>query len=122
MALASRTSAPHLAQQMLKLLHVPTPAAANPRNAEASTKAPVEAFSFFKFKEIYPGDKRTHMRKLNEASGVAYEDMLFFDDEQRNSNVRSLGVHFWLVPDGVTNSEIDKAVTAWRKERTNSES
>ena len=117
LALASRTSAPDQAQKLLKLLHVPTPKSADPRDAEAATTAPVQAWNFFKYKEIYPGDKRTHMRKLHEASGVAYEDMVFFDDEQRNGNVRELGVHFWLVPDGVTDDEVDRAVGAWRKER-----
>lgn len=62
------------------------------------------------------------MKKLHEASGVAYEDMLFFDDEDRNANVQSLGVHFWLVHDGVTISEVDNAVAAWRRRKTGSRS
>ena len=41
LALASRTSAPDQAQKLLKLLHVPTPKSADPRDAEAATTAPV---------------------------------------------------------------------------------
>ena len=57
------------------------------------------------------------MNKLNKASGVAYEDILFYDDETRNSNVESLGVCFWLVRDGVTKDEVDNGVREWRRRR-----
>lgn len=30
--------------------------------------------------QIFPGDKQEHMSKLSAATGVAYKDMLFFDD------------------------------------------
>lgn len=40
--------------------------------------------ALFDFMEIYPGSKMTHFRKIREASGVEYEDMVFFDDEHRN--------------------------------------
>lgn len=30
--------------------------------------------------QIFPGDKQEHMSKLSAATGVAYTDMLFFDD------------------------------------------
>lgn len=55
------------------------------------------------------------MTKLRDKTGVAFEEMLFFDDETRNKNVEALGVAFWLVRDGVTWSEIEKGVKAWRK-------
>ena len=34
----------------------------------------------YRLKEIYPGEKTQHFRSLHEKSGLAYEDMLFFDD------------------------------------------
>lgn len=59
-------------------------------------------------------------RKSNELprEGIAFEDMLFFDDESRNRDVeRELGVTFYLVRDGVTRAEIDAGVWEWRKRR-----
>lgn len=58
-----------------------------------------------------------HFQKIQKASGVAYEDMLFFDDEVRNRNVESLGVCMWLVRDGVTREEVDAGVSEWRRRR-----
>ena len=48
---------------------------------------------------------------------MAYEDMLFFDDEVRNRNVEALGVCMWLVRDGVSTEEVDRGVGEWRKRR-----
>ena len=49
---------------------------------------------------------------------VAFEDMVFFDDEARNRNVEvELGVTFVLVRDGVTREEVDRGVGAWRRRR-----
>lgn len=60
--------------------------------------------------QIFPGDKKQHFSKINKASGVAYEEMLFFDDEVRNKNVEGLGVVMWLVRDGVSREEVDKGL------------
>ena len=83
---ASRTSSPDLAREMLRLLHIP--------DGDGKKKKSVEYFDHF---EIYPGNKITHFTKLQKTTGFAYEDMLFFDDESRNKNVESLGVHMKLV-------------------------
>jgi magnesium-dependent phosphatase 1 len=65
--------------------------------------------------EIYPGSKITHFKKLHESTGIAYEDMLFFDDEERNSEVETeLGVHFVLCPDGVHTKLFEDALDSWR--------
>ncbi|EKD18310.1 uncharacterized protein L3040_004734 [Drepanopeziza brunnea f. sp. 'multigermtubi'] len=103
-AAASRTSAPDLGREMLRLLHV----------ADAEGKK-TKAIEFFDHLEIYPGNKITHFNKLQEATGLPYEDMLFFDDEARNRNVESLGVTMYLVRDGVSNREMEKGVREWRK-------
>ncbi|MCJ1444558.1 MAG: hypothetical protein MMC23_005060 [Stictis urceolatum] len=113
LALASRTHAPDLAQKMLSLIHIPTP------STQTSTKpsAPRKALDFFAYRQIFPGDKKAHMRGIQKSSGIAFEDMLFFDDEMRNRNVESLGVCFWFVRDGVTVGEVDEGVREWRRRR-----
>ena len=89
---------------MLRLLHVP--------DADGKKK---KAIDYFDYLEIYPGSKITHFTKLQKATGLRFEDMLFFDDEARNRNVETLGVSMYLVRDGVSRGEIDKGVREWRK-------
>lgn len=86
---ASRTSAPDLGREMLRLLHI--------ADAEGKKR---KAMEYFDHLEIYPGSKITHFVRLQKATGLKYEDMLFFDDESRNRNVESLGVHMQLVRRG----------------------
>ena len=88
---------------MLRLLHVP--------DAEGKKRKSIDYFDHL---EIYPGSKITHFVKLQKATGLRYEDMLFFDDESRNRNVESLGVHMHLVRDGVSRAEIDSGIREWR--------
>ncbi|TAQ91589.1 hypothetical protein B7494_g102 [Chlorociboria aeruginascens] len=78
---ASRTSAPDLGREMLRLLHI--------TDREGKKRKSIE---FFDHLEIYPGSKVTHFERLQKATGFKYEEMLFFDDEARNKNVESLGV------------------------------
>lgn len=132
MGLASRTHTPELAKQMLRAVDIPVPEQYLKQSSdEEDIEKPQKAITFFTFQEIYPGAKTRHFRQIQSAtkglsktnkdvskSGIAYEDMLFFDDESRNRDVeRELGVTFYLVPDGVTRSEIDAGVRAWRKKR-----
>ena len=71
LAAASRTHEPAWARQLLTLLEVDP---------------------LFHYKEIYPGPKHPHFRSLKERSGLAYEDMVFFDDEERNiEDISALG-------------------------------
>ena len=100
-AAASRTHAPDLANTLLKQLII-----------KHSNKRAIEHFDYM---QIFPGDKKQHFSKINKASGVAFEEMLFFDDEVRNRNVESLGVVMCLVRDGVSRSEVDRGVKEWRK-------
>ncbi|KAL6249859.1 hypothetical protein RBB50_003715 [Rhinocladiella similis] len=125
LSLASRTHAPDLAMDMLRGLHVPSSTTiAVPNDSKPPSTKPLRAIDFFTHSQIYPGSKTTHFRRIQAATGkhggasVAYEDMLFFDDEGRNRNVETeLGVTFWLVRDGVTKDEVDAGVWEWRKRR-----
>ncbi|KAF1957013.1 magnesium-dependent phosphatase-1 [Byssothecium circinans] len=101
---ASRTHAPDLGREMLRLLKIPSSSSSSQR-----------AIDYFDHMQIYPGSKTTHFERIHGDSGIAYEDMLFFDDESRNKNVEGLGVVMQLVRDGVTRDEVDKGVRSWRK-------
>jgi magnesium-dependent phosphatase 1 len=100
-AAASRTTTPEIARDMLKLLHVPTKpvtpplppagpvtdlaaaaAAAGPAGA-AAARATRRALDAFDYLQMYPGSKVAHMERLAEASGLPFDEMLFFDDESR---------------------------------------
>ena len=66
--------------------------------------------------QIFPGNKTQHFAKIQQASGIPFEEMLFFDDEARNRNVETeLGVTFWIVRDGLNRDEFDRGVWAWRR-------
>ena len=80
-------------------------------------KVPERAIDAFDYHQIFPGDKKRHFEKLQKQTKINYEDMLFFDDEERNRNVEQLGVTMFLVRDGVTRNEIDRGVAEWRKRR-----
>lgn len=137
LGVASRTCAPDLANQMLRAIDVPIPehyledGDPDENGGMSSREKPQKAVTFFTFREIYPGAKTRHFRQIQSSTkglnksredipkkGIVYEDMLFFDDESRNRDVeRELGVTFYLVRDGVTRSEVDAGVWAWRKKR-----
>uniref|UniRef100_A0A8H7XMC4 Magnesium-dependent phosphatase-1 n=1 Tax=Psilocybe cubensis TaxID=181762 RepID=A0A8H7XMC4_PSICU len=83
-AACSRTHAPDLANQCLRLLLVPP----CPKDSSPDLKPAIE---FFDEMEIYPGSKIKHFKKIHERTGIPYSEMLFFDDEHRNSEVEKLG-------------------------------
>ncbi|KAJ7450029.1 magnesium-dependent phosphatase-1 [Mycena galericulata] len=99
----SRTHAPDMARQALKLLLV----------AGKDGEPPQPAIELFDDLQIYPGSKLTHFRALHVKTGVPYDQMLFFDDEPRNREVGRLGVTFHLTPTGVDNAVFDEGVLAW---------
>jgi magnesium-dependent phosphatase 1 len=128
MSVASRTHTPDLAKDMLKSLVVTPPfkpdaEADNGDKKKSKPAKPLKALEYFSNMQIFPGSKTTHFERIQEGTRkagneVAFEDMLFFDDEARNRNVEvELGVTFWLVRDGVTREEVDKGVWEWRKRR-----
>lgn len=130
-AAASRTGRPDVAEELLRLLRIPSvaasplplPLSSSEENGSgggdgdgAKANGSDRATEYFDNLQIYPGDKVQHLTRIHEATGVEYRDMLFFDDEARNQNVeRRLGVCFWLVRDGVTRREVDAGVDKWRK-------
>ncbi|MBS2099471.1 magnesium-dependent phosphatase-1 [Carboxylicivirga linearis] len=90
MALASRTSSPSWARQLLKLLDIE---------------------NYFTYQEIYPSSKIAHFNQLQKDSGIPFERMVFFDDEMRNiHDVGSLGVQAVLVDDGVSTVIVNDAL------------
>lgn len=63
----------------------------------------VSMYDIGKWQEIYPGGKRTHFKRIHQKSGVAYKDMLFFDNERWNiTDVSTLGVTSIYTPKGMT--------------------
>ena len=80
-AAASRTETPKEAREFLKLIGL---------------------YHFFDHLEIYPGCKLAHFQKLREKSEVCYDNMIFFDDEERNiKDIRTLGVTCIHVSNGL---------------------
>lgn len=135
-AVASRTHAPDLGREMLKLLHVPpassvlaeengsveggaasssSSSSSNNNSKKDKTRKAIEFFDAGL--EIYPSSKIRHFEALAKRTGIPYTEMLFFDDESRNRDTESLGVTMWLVRDGVTWSEVVDGIKEWRRRR-----
>lgn len=77
--------------------------------------------------EIFPGNKRTHFSKLKEASGIDYNQMLFFDDARDGKfgncePVSELGVMAVHCPEGLKDYRIFETAIArfekWDKSTT----
>jgi len=52
--------------------------------------------------QIYKANKQTHFRQLQEATGIAFADMVFFDNEKHNcQSVSKLGVVCIHCPNGM---------------------
>ena len=92
LAVASRTSAPEVARELLDRFGISR---------------------YFTHQQIYPGDKGAHFRALREESGVEFPEMIFFDDEPRNiRSVGHLGVKVHLVSQGMSHAHWKEAFGA----------
>ncbi|KAI8631936.1 magnesium-dependent phosphatase [Xylariaceae sp. FL1651] len=135
LGVASRTHAPDLGREMLKLLHVPPASSvladggedggggANSSSSsgggggKSKDKARKSIEFFDAGLEIYPSSKIRHFEALHKRTGIPYADMLFFDDESRNRDTETLGITMWLVRDGVTWAEVESGIREWRRRR-----
>ena len=95
----------------------------NSKSKPTEQEKALKASEYFVAPQMFPGSKVAHFQKIQrdlrkQGTEVAFEDMVFFDDEARNRNVEvELGVTFVLVRDGVTRDEVDRGIGAWRRRR-----
>lgn len=98
---------------MLKALHIIPSFSDNLLAAKSKSQ---RALEYFDYVQIFPANKTQHFARIHQVSGVAFEEMLFFDDEARNRNVETeLGVTFCIVRDGLDREVVDRGVWAWRR-------
>ncbi|KAG5921400.1 hypothetical protein E4U61_006790 [Claviceps capensis] len=114
LGVASRTSAPSLARDLLKMLHLP-PLEEGGDKPKSKSRRAIDVFDGPM--EIYPGSKIRHFEAIHEKTGIGFEDMLFFDDERRNAETEKLGLTMRLVPDGLCWKEVERGVEEWRRRR-----
>ncbi|RLN86474.1 hypothetical protein BBJ28_00004696 [Nothophytophthora sp. Chile5] len=68
---------------------------------------------------IYPGDKTTHFKELKKKSEIAFEDMLFCDDDADNvKDVGGLGVTCVHCPEGLTVASFLQGMEAFQNAKT----
>ncbi|RLN06889.1 hypothetical protein BBJ28_00001994 [Nothophytophthora sp. Chile5] len=111
-AVASRTTEPKWAKTCMRLMDVTLGGgvSATEDDAEDGDGAETEGEtvnrslqSIVDYEAIYPRNKRVHFEQLKKDSGVAYEDMLFFDNEYGNvADIQRLGVTCAYCPQGLT--------------------
>ena len=107
-AIASRQDRVEWAREMLEKFRVPMPG--------GEGGPPLS--SLFSYVELRTGTKMAHFRAFHEASGIPYEEMLFFDDARGGKfgnceEVSSLGVLSYHCPDGLTPELWTAGVTAY---------
>ena len=105
-AVASRCDEPEWARQLLKLFTID------------DGRSFWQALDDGRLAEIYKGNKKTHLKALKQKTGVAFEDMLFFDDDQENiRHVSELGVVSVLTPEGVTEDAWEQGLRRFMEAR-----
>jgi magnesium-dependent phosphatase 1 len=94
-AYVSRTMHPASAAACMKLMRI--------RSGDAAQKRKMTMLDIVDQSQVYPGIKTAHFAALQESTGVAYADMLFFDNERRNvRDVSARGVTSIYTPEGMT--------------------
>ncbi|XP_037026343.1 magnesium-dependent phosphatase 1-like [Bradysia coprophila] len=62
---------------------------------------------YISYQEIYPTCKVQHFNQFNKQSGIPFERMLFFDDEEHNvADINGIGAVAILVDSGVSDSVV----------------
>ncbi|KAJ9065032.1 Magnesium-dependent phosphatase 1, variant 2 [Entomophthora muscae] len=112
LALASRTPEPEWASGIISKLEItPDLKKVNFLKEEfglkeshfepSATKKPFK--EYFSSIQLYPGNKLPHFRAIQKDTSIAYDDMVFYDDEPRNiKDVNGLGVFSVLAGNGLT--------------------
>ena len=109
-AIASRSDEPAWARALLDTFET-APDADGATRKLSSVLAPACV-------RIHKGSKKTHFAEIREASGVPFDEMVFFDDDPANiRDVAPLGVVCQLTPDGVTAAAWEAALGAYAKAR-----
>ncbi|XP_057658278.1 magnesium-dependent phosphatase 1-like [Diorhabda carinulata] len=73
---------------------------------------------YFKYLEIFPGQKTKHFNNIKSQSGVQYNEMIFFDDESRNIvDVGGIGVTSILVTDGVNRKIVEEGIRRFARKK-----
>ena len=74
---------------------------------------------FFSYYEIYPGCKVTHFNSFKKTTGFSFDQMIFFDDENRNiRDISKLGVVSIFITNGVNEKVIEEGFKEFIKSRT----
>lgn len=98
LGISSRTDEPTWARELLRKFILP------------QSKVPLETV-FTGPWELSFDTKATHFERISQATGVALEKMLFFDNEAGNCRtVSKQGVSVCYCPNGVTREAFDKAI------------
>ena len=70
-------------------------------------------------KEIFKSQKTTHFKNIQKKTGIAFEDMIFYDNEEHNCRtVKSLGVHCVYTPRGMTREVWESSLADFAKRKS----
>eukprot|EP00035_Acanthoeca_spectabilis_P012072 m.213491 g.213491 ORF g.213491 m.213491 type:complete len:190 (+) comp15522_c0_seq5:2240-2809(+) len=71
------------------------------------------------YKQIHKGSKKTHLKEIAKESGVALDEMVFFDDQSGNiRDVSSIGVLSIRTPDGIESSHWEQCLYKYNESKS----